>query len=371
MRVGVVGLRISSLNGNPQETLMGNPVRSWALLNGLKRYGFDTELFVDHNAKVDEDLNAAYGDRLVRDKQVFIDHLSSGHFDAVIICGTRIHTTLEQHPWLANLSGGPVFLAQCYHNVDDPLPSPLVDNIVGATFVTPRYVDRWMQQYPKTRAGIMTTGEISRPANATEANGDAVFVGHIHSHAVIKKIAEVAIRDSSRDFHIVTSRIKKPNSSSQEYIAFAPMQDDAERQAAFAKIIQELGVEKSDNFKYHFLPPGAEEGLMNKVSVGMDFSWNAQWLIDNSKVPNYLSYGLNVVSQLPAPSYRFVHKFDAGVVLAHGADGFVWQDAIQQAAELSVARKNELRTQTGAYFGWDNAVFDIASIMLDYFDQLG
>ena len=368
-RIGIVGLRISQLTGNPQETLMGNPVRSWALFQGLGRYGFETELFVEGKADVDPSLEASYGDRLVRRRQQFLDKARNGHYDAVVICGTRIHTTLEQQEWLSDLSGAPVFLAQCYHNVADPLPSPLVDQIAGATFVTPRYVKRWSEDFPGTRTGIMTTGEVSRPANATEANGDAVFVGHIHSHAIIKKIAQVAQRDSARNFHIVTSRIKQPEAGSQDYIAFGQMADDAERQEAFTTMLKQVGVEQSDNFKYHFLPPGHEEDLMNKVSVGMDFSWNPNWLIDNSKVPNYLSYGLNVVSQLPAPSYRFVHKFDAGAVLAHDADGYAWQDAIQQAAELSLDRKNELRREAGAYFSWNNAVFDLASILLDYYDQ--
>jgi hypothetical protein len=368
-RIGVIGLRISSLEGNPQITLMGNPVRSWALFSGLQRYNFDTELFVDPHSPVSEDIHTRFGSRFVRNTGEFLKRASAGHYDGVIVCGTRIHTTLEQHPWLADLNGCPVFLGQCYHNVETRVPSPLIDNIVGACFVTPRYQYRWATEYPGTRTGIMMTGEVAKPATATVSNGDAVFVGHIHGHAIIKKMTQVAAQDSKRNYHIVSSRIRRPQITPAEYITFAPMADEAERQQAFASILTQCGAEKPDNFHYHFLPPGEEQELMDKVSVGLDFSWNDQWLLDNSKVPNYLSYGLNVVTQLPAPSYRFVHKFNAGKPLAYNADAYAWRDAIQEAAELSVARKNELRREAGAYFSWTNAVFDLAAVMMDYFDQ--
>lgn len=366
--IGIVGLRISTLKGDPQSTLMGNPVRSWALFSGLSEYDYDTELFVDKTADIDVELANKFDGRLVRDYVDFLNR-AKDRYDAVIICGTRIQTTLEQHGWLSNLSGCPVFLAQCYHNVDTPVPTPLGDEIVGATFVTPRYQYRWAQDYPTHRVGLMTTGEVSKPPTADVSNGDAVFMGHIHSHAIIKKMTQVAAMSPERNFHIVSSRIREPQSNPAEYVAFAAIDSDDERQHRFAQILDAIGAERPDNFHYHFLPPGSEDDLMNRVSVGLDFCWNENWLLDNSKVPNYLSYGLNVVTHMPAPSYRFVRKFGAGRVLKHTADAFAWRDAIQEASELSVTRKNQLRTEAGAYFSWTNATYDLAAIMMDYFDQ--
>ncbi len=370
-KVGIVGTRITSLHGNPQETLLGNPARSWALFRGLPRYGFTTELFVDSGAPIDAAIQKEFGDRFVRNSKEFLRNVREGNYAAVIVCGTRVQVSIEQHSWITGLTGVPMFLCQCYHNIDDPLPKPFLTSIVGATFVTPRYCARWAQQHQSTRSGLMTTGQVVRVPNAIAANGDAVFVGHIHSYPIVRKITRVAAMDSKRTYHIISSRMREPGGASGDYVAFGTMTDEAERQSRFSEILTKAGIDRPDNFQFHYLLPGEESSLLDVVSVGLDFSWNENWLIDNSKVPYYLCFGLNVVSQLPAPSYRFVQRFNAGSVLPFTADEYAWLDAIQRAAVMTVEHKNQLRQEAGAFFSWDNAVFDLASMMLDYFDHGG
>jgi hypothetical protein len=367
--VGIVGLRIGELRGDPQETLMGNPVRSWALFENLPEFGFDTELFVDRHAPIALQLENEYGARFVRDSGEFRQKAAGGHYDAVVVCGTRIHLSLEHHPWLGELSGCPVFLGQCYHNVDTPLPEPLVEAIVGATFVTPRYQQRWSIQHPSSLTGVMTQGQIPHPPKSDVSNGDAVFVGHIHTHGIIKRLALVAASDPARNYHIISSRIRRPGGQSGEYVVMGDIESDCDRQAQFDSIMKQIGAERPSNMYYHFLPPGHEGPILNSSSVGLDFSWNPSWSIDNSKVPYYLSYGLKVVCQLPAPSYRFLYKFGAGEVLPYDASEEQWQNAIDKAGNNPVEQKNALRAAAGQAFSWRNATFDLASIMFEYFDQ--
>lgn len=360
-KILIVGLRISELREDPQKTLLGNPMRSWALFKGLGKYGFETKLFIGSNCDVDEHLLELHGKNFIYDSQSFI--VEADHEDCVVvICGTRIHETINQHPWILNIKNSKIVLAQCYHNVMDPLSKEFVEQINHALFVTPKYLHSWNVQYPNIPTSIMTTGQIDKQPDATEANGDAVFVGHIHNINFLNLMAKLAACNDNKKFHIVTSRIKTSDGS---YIVFKDY-EQAERLEVFAGLVEKIyGAMCPANLLFHFLPPGKEDSLMNKVTIGIDYTWNPNWVLDNSKVPYYLTYGLNVIAHLPAPSHRFVTKFNAGVKVRQGAPLNEWDNAIKDLSTLSVEEKNQRRIDVGKFFSWDNVTFDVASVLLE------
>jgi len=358
----IVGLRISELRGDPQKTLLGNPMRSWALFTGLGKYGFTTKLFVGGGCSIEPAIQNEYGNRLIKDSATFINE-SKGNETIVIICGTRIHETIAQHSWIKDINGSQIVLAQCYHNVIEPLPVNLLDQMKHAFFVTPKYIHAWNEQYPSIPSSIITTGQVNSEPDAMDANGDAIFVGHIHQSHFLNLIAKLAEQNKSKKFHVVTTRIREKNS--REYVALKDF-DSVERDAIFKDLVQSIyGSRCPDNLIYHFLPPGAEDELMSQVSIGIDYTWNSNWVLDNSKVPYYLSYGLNVIAHLPAPSHRFVTKFGAGVKVNQGAPLAEWNKAVKDLSSLSLKDKNRRREVAGEYFSWDNVVFDVASVLLE------
>ncbi len=361
-RVFVVGLRISELRGDPQLTLLGNPTRSWALFTKLEKYGFDASLFVDSGTPIEDQIHKQYGHRFIRKPEFFLDAINSATSPLVVVCGTRIHETLTHHPWLLQVRNSRIVLAQCYHNVPDAIPGEFIEQVTAALFVTPKYVRRWNEQYPAIPTSVLTTGENAKRPNASSSNGDAVFVGHIHNASFLKLMSVLAVNDPSRNYHIVSGRIKDP--STREYVAMGKL-SDLERQRTFSRLTELVGGTLTTNLAYHFLPPGKEAELLDQVSVGIDYTWGKDWVIDNSKVPYYLSYGLNVLAHLPAPSHRFVTKFDAGNMIEQGAAWKTWAESIAQFGNLSVETKNNRRIEAGQFFDWDNVAFDVAAVLME------
>jgi hypothetical protein len=361
-RILIVGLRIRELTGDPQKTLLGNPMRSWALYTGLAKYGFDTKLFIGAGCNVDEANLHEHGDKLIRDSNTFLSETKDDN-TIVVVCGTRIHETIAQHPWIANVEQSQVILAQCYHNVLDPLPTNFLSKIKHAFFVTPKYVHSWNEQYPNIPSSIVTTGQVESKPDAHDANGDAIFVGHIHQSHFLNLMAKLADNNTDKTFHIVSTRIRKKNS--RDYAIFIDLSEQ-ERNKLFKELVENIyDSECPTNLIYHFLPPGEEELLMSKVSIGIDYTWNPKWVLDNSKVPYYLTYGLNVIAHLPAPSHRFVTKFNAGVKIKQGAHINEWNSAVKELSTLTLEDKNQRRVEAGQFFSWDNVVFDVASVLLE------
>ncbi|MFT2091646.1 hypothetical protein [Paraglaciecola sp. 2405UD69-4] len=357
----IVGLRISELKGKPQHTLLGNPMRSWALFERLGRYGFNTQLFVGAGCDIDEPIQQEFGDRLIVDSQEFIKKASENDC-IVIVCGTRIHETIAQHPWVLDIRNAKIVLAQCYHNRPELLPIEFSSQIKHALFVTPRYLCAWNADYPTIPSSIMTTGQVDKEPNALESNGDAIFVGHIHNLKFLNLMAKLAENNVDKNFHVVTSRIKN---SEGKYVVMKDY-DEEERNDVFAALVKRIyGTACPDNLIYHFLPPGKEESLMDKVSVGIDYTWNPDWVLDNSKVPYYLTYGLNIIAHLPAPSHRFVTRFDAGVNVEQAANFNTWDKSFKQLTTLPVEHKNARRYESGKFFSWDNVAFDVAAVLLN------
>ena len=362
VKVGIVGLPIKKLGGDPQKTLLGNPMRSWALFDNLPMYGYGTWLYIGPKTEVQEHLNIKYGIRLIQSEKKFVD-MAANFFDVVIVCGTRIQTTLEQVPWLHSIRVNKIFGALCYHNDLTPLPPEFSNQFIGSAFVTPSFKIAWEKQYPHAPGWIVTTGQVSRDEPVNVTDGSVVFVGHIHNTAKLGLLVDIAALDAERSYHVVSSQIRVPDGQPGDYYGMGDLADDRARINCFQEIVAKSGRIVPRNLLYHFLPPGEEEKLLNEATVGIDFSWNSNWLIDNSKIPYYLSYGLAPVTEMPAPSFRFVERFGVGSVLRYGALVEEWVAAISKAAETSLEKKSALRVEAGAWFSWKNVTFDVAAAL--------
>lgn len=365
--IGIIGLNIHSLFDDPQITLPGNPVRSWAIFRLLENYGFITDLYIGPKATVEASIKAGYGDRLIVDHQQFIENTKK-KYDALIICGTKLKETLSHHPWISEVVNIPIFLALCAHDKSFEIPQTLKDNIIGATFVSPRHAHLWQQAHPKSQTGIMAHGQIAKPAVDFASQSDVILLGHIHSIEYLFHFIEIARLDPNRKYHLVTSKINRL-SRGGDYIYLGRLADDQERGRIIDEMVSAREIDLPKNLFYHYLPPGSEAALLDNCSIGIDFSWHQQWHIDNSKVCNYLSWGLQVICERPALSFRFVQRHNAGKVLAFGASPSDWVAAIHSLGPPRLEEKNRIRLEAAGEYSWDRAVFDLAVIMIDYFDR--
>lgn len=366
LKVGIIGLSINSLFDDPQLTLPGNPVRSWAIFRLLDRYGFMTDLYIGPKATVDSSIKSQYGERLIVDHQVFINNAK--HYDALIICGTKLRETISHHPWIVEAANIPIFLALCANDESFEIPQKIKDKIIGATFVSPRHAHSWQQSNAKSRTGIMAHGQIAKPSAEFASQDDVILLGHIHSIEYFYKYIEIAQLDSSRNYHLVTSKINKVDRGA-EYIYMGRFESDADRKQMIEELAKARDIDLPNNLHYHYLPPGSEADLLDRCSIGIDFSWHDKWHMDNSKVCNYLSWGLKVVCERPALSFRFVQRHKAGKVLAFGASTSDWVAAIHSIGPPQIEEKNRIRLEAAGEYSWDRAVFSLAEIMIDYFDR--
>ncbi len=364
-KIAIVGLRLSNVPENPITGLQGTPNRTWALFAGLPQYGFETHMYVEANARVHDTIAEDYGYRFIRTPESFLTRVEQGEFDTVIIVGTKLQTSVQQQPWLLKLKNTKIYLAQCYHNDPKGIPEELVDQMIGCSMETPLYKRLWEEQFPGCPTSIRATVTPSHPPTATEADGSAVFVGHIHNLQTLVRLFEIARLDSEREYHIVSSMIREVGAGPGVYRHMDAKLSMEQKRDVFRSMMNEHGCGQPDNVVYHHLPQGSESDLLGKVSVGIDVCWNRQWVIDNSKVTNYLTYGLNVVAEKPSQSSRFVTRFKAGTVLPFKAPPEDWRDAIQDLSQLEIEQKNARRRTAGEFFSWENAVFDLAAHLLD------
>ena len=361
MRVGIVGLRISELKDNPQETLLGNPVRSWALFHLLPDYGVSTSLYIGPKANVDEVNTLKYAERLYRSADTFIKDTTE-KFDYVILCGTKIQEILKQEPWVLKIKC-PVVLSMCYHNDHSPLDQNLLAQIKAACFLTPRFAIEWHRRHPQIPTFVVTTGQGVLSPAGLERDGSAVFIGHIHNGETLRRMADIAHADLDRRYHVVSSRIRSRGAAPGEYVAFKHLSSDKERKQVFAQMISDLGVSYPENLEYHFLPPGEEMHLLSTASVGLDFCWNNNWTMDNSKVPYYLANGIAPVTEKPSQSGRFVQRFGIGNYLDYGAPACEWVSAIREAEEISIEARNAVQEEAATLFSWKNTAFEVAAYL--------
>jgi len=364
LKVGVIGLRFSEIRGeDPLATLMGIMPRNWAIYNGLKGYGLDTYLYVDPHAAID-DRPDYHSEKFIRNPKEFIQRVET-EFDYTIIAGTRIHTTLEQHPWLAELKGGRFIWAQCYHNHPGEIPAVLTDNLVAAGFTSPRYAREFNRQFPGIYTTLLTTGQPRRHHAARQPEGDIIFVGHVHNLASLHLFQQIALMNPQRRLHLITSRIRAPGKDGQAYIELAKMEDDAERHAAVQRLFETETGSYPNNLTYHFLPHGEEYDIVEKASVGLSICHNRMWQIDNSKVCYYLSFGIPSISQLPSLSHRFCERLGAGEQIRFNASAEEWTDAINRWADWDLPRKTALRARAQDLFSWDNVAFEVYDMILE------
>lgn len=364
-KVGVVGFKFSELRGeDPLNSLMGILPRNWAIYDGLKKYGLDTSLYLDPHIPVDECL-LQKPQNFVRSPKAFIDKIEN-EFDYTVLCGTRMQTLLEHHPWLAEVKKGRFIWAMCYENHPGDVPPVLVDNMVAAGFTSPRYSREFARKYSGVYTRLLTTGQPNHVHAPGEPAGDIVYVGHIHNVSNLALFAKIAEANKDRELHIISSRVRAPNSGQGEYLQFARMEDDSQRAAVFYKLVEDItGEPPPSNLRYHFLPHGEEYGVLERASVGLSICHNKHWKIDNSKVTYYLNFGIPVISQLPSLSFRFCQSFDAGEAIRFGASVDEWNEAINRWADWSFEKKIALRERAAQFFSWKNVAFEVYDMILE------
>ena len=364
LKIGVIGLRFSEIYGSdPLLTLKGIMPRNWAIYDGLRKYGLETYLYVDPHAPVEEHPHYR-SENFVRSPEIFMERAQK-EFDYTVIAGTRIQTTLEQHPWLVRMQGGKFIWAQCYHNHPGEVPTGITDNLVAAGFTSPRYAREFNRKFPNIYTTLLTTGQPIRPHAPSKPEGDILFVGHIHNVASLNLFARIATLNPDRKLHLITSRIREPNSGQGKYLELGALEDNMARQSAVRRLFESVAGEKPSNLQYHFLPHGEEHEVVEKASIGLSICHNNSWKIDNSKVCYYLSFGIPVISQLPSLSHRFCERLDAGESIAFGASAEQWTEAIARWSDWTFDHKQNLRQQAEQMFSWDNVAFEVYDMILE------
>lgn len=363
-KVGIIGLRLSEIRGeDPLTTLRGIMPRTWALYDGLKRYGLETYIYVDPKASVDN--VASYKtENFIRSPQRFIEMVEN-EFDYTVLAGTRIQTLLDQHPWLSQIKGGKLVGAFCYHNDPRPAPSAITSNLIGAAFTSPRYARQFNREYPGVYTRLLTTGQPRRTHSPRPPGGDVIFVGHIHNLSALSLFQKIARLIPDRRLHIITSRIRRPNSPAGEYIELSRLGDNAERADTVRRLFEDAAGEFPSNIQYHFLPHGEEYDIVETASVGLSICHSANWKLDNSKVVYYLSFGIPTISQLPSLSHRFCEQLEAGEAIRFGASAEEWTESIKRWTSWDLDRKVKLRRRAETMFDWENVAFEVYDMILE------
>lgn len=369
-KIGIVGLTFHQLTGNPLETMIGNPVRSWALFSLLGTYNFETYLYVG-NAEIDPQIMEKYGDRLIRDSREFVEKANTKFFDGLIIVGTKLHKTLINHSWIKDIDKSKIFCAVCadtYHELGGgrpfEFPSHITDQLIGMAFVSPYQKRLWDKRNSQIPSIVMSTGQTQKPENANNSDGSVVFVGIFHNVEKLRDVALMARIDRERTYHIISGIIGKGN----QVVNFYKLPPE-KRQDNFRKLVlEQIDFDYPQNLVYHFLPPGSEAEILDTATVAIDFAWDWSLGIDGSKVANYLTWGLCPVVEDLQPSYRFLQRFNVGRIIPYGSSPEKWVEQIQQLATTPLAIKNAVRKSAGSFFGWDNVSYEVGSFLRDYFD---
>jgi len=369
-KIGIVGLSFHKLTGNPLETMLSNPVRSWALFSLLGAYNFETYLYVG-NAEIELPIMEKYGERFIRDSREFVEKANTKFFDGLIIVGTKLHKTLIEHPWIKEIHKSKIFCAICadtYHELGGgrPLnfPPDITDQLVGMAFVSPYQKRLWDRRNSQIPSIVMTTGQIQKPENANESDGSVVFVGIFHNAEKLRDVAVMARIDRERTYHIISGVIGKAN----QLVNFHKLPPE-KRQDNFRKLVlEQIDFDYPQNLLYHFLPPGSEAEILGRATVAIDFAWDWSLGIDASKVANYLTWGLCPVVENLQPSYRFLQRFNSGGIIPYGSSPAKWVEQIQKLAKTPLAIKNDLRKSAGSFFSWNNVAYEVGSFLRDHFD---
>jgi glycosyltransferase involved in cell wall biosynthesis len=351
MKVGIVGLKISALSGNPLETLLGNSVRSWALFTLLEKYGHETFIYVETEAEIDPKIKSKYQRRFVKSRAEFIS-LSENFFDITIICSTKINHIIREKPWLNGICGN-IHLALCYHNEPFIMPKDLGKAIRSVSFVNPKFIEAWqLDQRTCLPSFVMSTGQVIEKIQYLPDNRHMIYMGWIHSREGLLKLLKIA--ELLPDFPLVIStngmRLEK------QYFSF---KGDPQEPEIFECEMKKTIGRLVKNVSFEFIPNGLEKNWLQKSFVGLDVCWNKNWILDNSKVCNYLSKGLFVATEGPSESGRFVERCDAGIFFPFGQREEYWAQAIRTIYDRkSPAKHMDIAKKAEALFSWENIAFE-------------
>lgn len=351
MKVGIVGLKISTLSGNPLETLLGNSVRSWALFTLLAKYEHETFIYVETDAEIDLKINSKYENRFVRSRAEFIS-LSENFFDLTIICSTKINHIIREKPWLEGIRGN-IHLAMCYHNEPFMMSEDLGKAIKSVSFVNPKFIEAWQNdQRTCLPSFVMSTGQVVEEIQYLPDNRQMIYMGWIHSREGLSKLLRIA--ELLPDFPLVIST--NGMKLEKKYFSFKgephePETFENEMKKTMGKLIK--------NVSFEFIPNGLEKRWLQKSFIGLDVCWNKNWILDNSKVCNYLSKGLFVATEGPSESGRFVERCDAGIFFPFGQREEDWAQAIRKIYDSkSPTKHRDILKKAEALFRWENIAFE-------------
>lgn len=362
LKIGIVGPPFTEITKRPLDSLVGIRVRTWGLFSLLERYGFETYLYVDAEAAVDNDIQEKYGSRVIRSEQEFLRQSKNGEFTSVLFCATKLEFLLSCHLWLNEIRNASIMGAFCYDN-NAELNKAIIRQMIGTAFTTPLQKKKWDARGTGVPSFLITTGQTGQFSPTTETTGDAVFVGELRSIGALHLLRDIAERSPQRKYYVVAQRLIEQSNYNHVYVDFSAMSTD-KREGAFRGFIESFGLSCPENLIYLYIPHGEEQELLNKVTVGLDFSWTSAQSIDNSKVSRYLTYGCMPVVQMPAPSYRFLRLFGVGEVLDYDAPPSAWVAAIDKAATTPLEVKNRVRQEASNFFSWERVAFEIASFLL-------
>lgn len=360
IRALLVGFPTEQLFGDPLDTLYGIRVRDWALFTLLPKYGFETSYLIEPKAKVSDALVERYGERLVRGAAKAEKMISDNQFDVIICSATKYHEFWRHRSALFAKGDTPIFGAFCYDNDPAPLESSFCDRFIGASFTSHDHKTIWDDRGAGVPSITTTTGQNAPSRPVVETDGSVAFVGYIHDERYLAKMANMAVALPDREFIVVSSFVRDHNMPGKQYHQMEKL-TETERQALVSEVVSKHTDAKPSNFRYAFLPPGEDDGIMQRCAVGLDFSWLATQTIENSKICRYLTHGIFPISQLPATSFRFVERFNYGAIVPFSASPDQWTEAIKKADQVSSKENRErIAREAEHFFSWENVVFDIA-----------
>ncbi|MBO6536645.1 MAG: hypothetical protein JJ966_10505 [Balneolaceae bacterium] len=314
---------------------------------------------------ISDEIGAKYRDRFIRDSDKFIALANSGYFDYILFASTKLELLLDHKPWLNKLNKKNIIGVFCYFNTSLSRNFKLLKitrKMVAVGFITPIQKLIWDAIIKKVPSFIITTGQTPQVSLKENKTKDTIFIGELRSVHHLLKLIDIAKLCSDRKHYLITTRIIDQKDNNKVYLDLLkfPVTD---REEEFKKFIESLGYELPENLIFKDIPYGEESEILDEVGIGIDFSWNSVYEIENTKVNRYLTYGLYPIVEMPSPSYRYLNLFQTGKIIDYDSSAEVWSEAINKFESPDLTKINNIRDRARIKFDWLNLAYEIDSII--------